>query len=137
MTNGLTLDIPAVVLLAVLLLGMWVLWRTQRSADFDFADMLRDAEGKASSSRLAMFVCLAVSSWGFMYMLITRQGVMETWLFLGYAGIWSGTKVAEKGIDAYMTKQGVNSSVTDATVTRTTRSVVKTGDDAAGPAAKG
>jgi hypothetical protein len=125
------LDIPALVLLLVFALGAWVLWRTQTSENnFDFADMLRDTEGKASSSRLAMFVCLAVSSWGFMYLLITKKGEMDTWLFLGYVGIWSGTKVAEKGIDMYAASRGVNSStISDAlTTTRVVKRTSKTGD---------
>lgn len=98
------LDFPATVLLLVFLLGLYVLWKTHRRLDFDFSEMLRDEAGKPSSSRLAVFVCLAVSTWAIMYMLVTRKGLIDTWIYISYVAIWSGAKVAERGIDAYLTR---------------------------------
>lgn len=97
------LDFPAVVLLLIMALGAYVLWQTQSSPhnDFDFSDMLRDDGGRPSSARMAVFVCLAISSWAVMYMLIHSKGQIDTWVFLGYCGIWSGAKIVEKAIDAY------------------------------------
>jgi hypothetical protein len=102
------LDFPAVILMLIFLLGLYVLWKTQNADnDFDFSDMLRDDSGKPSSSRLAVFVCLAVSTWSIMYMLVTTKGVIDTWIFVAYVAIWSGAKVAERGIDAYLNKTGL------------------------------
>lgn len=101
------IDFPAVILIVLLLLGLWVLWRTQRDPnnDFAFEDMLRDTDGKPSAYRLAVFVCLAVSTWAVMYMAIATSGKMDTWIFAWYITVWSGAKVAEKGIDAYASRQ--------------------------------
>lgn len=105
---NINLDFPAVILLLIFLLGLYVLWKTQSADnDFDFSDMLRDDNGKPSSSRLAVFVCLAVSTWAIMYMLVTTKGIIDTWIFVSYVAIWSGAKVAERGIDAYLNKNGL------------------------------
>lgn len=97
-----TIDFPAFILLIIFVLGIYVLWRTQQADnDFDFSFMLKDDNDKPSSARLAMFVCLAITSWGLMYIIITRKGDIDAWLFLGYTAIWSGTKVAETAIVAY------------------------------------
>lgn len=96
------LDFPALVLMLLFLMGAWVLKKTQQNPanDFDFADMLRDEAGKPSAARLAVFVCLGITSWAFMYQLI-HDGKIDAWIFLGYTAIWSGAKVAEKLVDAY------------------------------------
>ena len=104
----LKLDFPALILLLIFLLGLYVLWKTQKADNgFDFSEMLRDDSGKPSSSRLAVFVCLAVSTWAIMYMLITNKGVIDTWIFIAYVAIWSGAKVAERFIDGYLQNRGI------------------------------
>ena len=104
----LKLDFPAFILLLIFLLGLYVLWKTQKADNgFDFSEMLRDDSGKPSSSRLAVFVCLAVSTWAIMYMLITNNGVIDTWIFIAYVAIWSGAKVAERFIDGYLQNRGI------------------------------
>jgi hypothetical protein len=105
---NMNLDFPALILLLIFLLGLYVLWKTQKAKNgFDFSDMLRDDSGKPSSSRLAVFVCLGVSTWAIMYMLVTNKGIIDTWIFVAYIAIWSGAKVAEKGIEAYLEKRGI------------------------------
>ncbi len=100
---NLNLDFPALVLIGIFLIVFWVLWRAHKAENgLNFAEMLQDDGGKASAGRLSAFVALAISSWGFMYILITRKGEIDTWLFLGYVGIWSGAKVVERGVDAYL-----------------------------------
>lgn len=108
--KGLVLDInfdfPAFILIFMTLAFVYVLFRTQQREDFDLADMLRDETGRASSVRMGAFVCLGISSWGIMYMLVKYQGVIDTWIFLGYMGIWSGAKAVEKAIDAWASTKG-------------------------------
>ena len=95
-------DFPAVVLLMMTLLGVYVLYQTQKNPhnNFDFADMLRDDAGKPSAFRLAIFVCLAISSWAIMYIIMQTKGI-DIWLIVFYMLIWSGAKIAEKIVDAY------------------------------------
>jgi amino acid transporter len=100
-------DFPAVILLMMALLGVYVLYQTQKSKsnNFDFADMLRDDAGKPSAFRLAIFVCLAISSWAIMYIIMQTKGI-DIWLIVFYMLIWSGAKIAEKIVDAYAGSKG-------------------------------
>lgn len=117
----LDLDFPAIILVVLLALGLFVLWRTQKTNDaFDFADMLRDDSGKPSSSRMAVFVCLAISTWALMYMIIVKKGDLDPWIFISYIAIWSGAKVAEKGLDAYIGNVGYPGAPKLTTVRRQT-----------------
>lgn len=103
MNWDLRIDFPGLVLVAILLLMFWIMWRAQKADNgLDFAEMLKDDSGKASSSRLAAFVALAISSWAVMYILVTRKGEIDTWLLVAYVAIWSGAKVAEKALEAYV-----------------------------------
>jgi hypothetical protein len=101
------LDIATVILLLILLMGGWVLWRVQRdkSNGFDFSEMLLDDTGKPSAFRLAIFVSLAVSTWVIMY-IVLKKNDLDIWMFVTYLGIWSGAKVAETAITAYAQSKG-------------------------------
>lgn len=103
----LMVDFPAVILLVMTLLGAYVLYQTQKSKsnNFDFADMLRDDAGKPSAFRLAIFVCLAISSWAIMYIVVQTKGI-DLWLIVFYMLIWSGAKIADKIVDAYAASKG-------------------------------
>lgn len=102
-------DFPAVILLVMTLLGVYVLYQTQKNPanNFDFADMLRDDAGKPSAFRLGIFVCLAISSWVIMY-LVVQNKTIDLWLIVFYMLIWSGAKIAEKMVDAYIATKGGN-----------------------------
>ena len=104
------IDFPAVVMILILMLGLWVLIKTQRDPNnnFNFEDMLRDDVGKPSAYRLAIFVSLAVSTWVLMYMVIATKGTIDPWIFAWYVAVWSGAKVAEKGIEAYANRGNNN-----------------------------
>jgi len=95
-------DFPALILLIITLLGVYVIYKTQQDPhnQFDFADMLRDDTNKPSALRLAIFVCLAISSWAVMYIIVSTQTI-DSWLLIAYMAVWSGAKVAEKLVEAY------------------------------------
>lgn len=101
------IDFPAIILLVITLMGGFVMYKTQASKtnNFDFADMLRDDSGKPSALRLAIFVCLAISSWAVMYLVIQNKAI-DIWVIVLYMLIWSGAKIAEKIVDAYMASKG-------------------------------
>lgn len=123
--SDLKVDFPATVLICMAVALVWVLWRAQKREDFDLAQMLQDDKGQASSARLAMFVCLGISSWVIMA-LVWKTGQIDTWVFLGYAGIWSGAKAVDRFIDAYIATKGQLPSrieQTDTTITSSTTEV--------------
>ena len=104
---GSNMDFPGLIMLIVFMMGVWVVYRVQKENEtFDFADMLRDESGKPSSGRMFGFIAVAASTWALMYMLIHGSGVIDKWLYLGYMGVWSGSKAVDRVIDAYFKKQG-------------------------------
>jgi hypothetical protein len=100
-------DFPATVLLVMVIMGAYVMYKTQKNPhnDFDFADMLRDENGKPSAIRLAIFPCLAISSWVIMYLVVQNKAI-DLWLIVFYMCVWSGAKIAEKMVDAYAATKG-------------------------------
>lgn len=93
-------DLPAVVLVALLLVSAWVLWRAQKSGRYDLGNMLRDADGKESAQRLAVLGAFAVSSWYLM-----RAGLasaeLNSELYWAYLVTWSGSHVLIKAIEKW------------------------------------
>lgn len=102
------LDIATGILLQILFMGAWVLWKVQsnKNNDFNFEEMLRGDNGKPQAFRLAIFVQLAVSTWVMMYIVLKNNNI-DTWIFALYLAVWSGAKVAESAIDAYAASKGV------------------------------
>jgi len=105
-------DFPAVILLVMAIMGAWVVHQTQKNPNnnFDFADMLRDEMGKPSALRLALFPCLAVSSWVVMYTVVQTKTI-DLWLIVFYMLVWSGAKIADKMVDAYIMTKGGGSAL--------------------------
>lgn len=102
------LDIPSIVLLAMLFAATYVMWQAQKREDFDWADMLRDDGGKPSAFRLAIFVSLGVSSWLLINLTIKLASTSASWvealdaLFKWYALyvlVFSGAKIAERIVE--------------------------------------
>lgn len=91
--GGLTVQLllPAMLLLALLLVMMFVLWRAQKRADFDLANMLRqgNADGKESAAQLAILTAMAMSSWVLMSETLNSRLTENLWW--GYLITWSGS----------------------------------------------
>lgn len=105
--NGFTIDIPSMVLIALLILGAFVMWAAQSKHDFDFAGMLTDDNGKPSAMRLGVFVCLAASTWVLIKVTMTIKDEDKLFNFyIAYVAIWSGAKIVEKLLDVLLAKFG-------------------------------
>lgn len=104
-------SISTFILFLILTLGIYVAYRAQHRDDFDFADMLRDSRtGKAVGSRLAVLVSLAISSWLMVYAALQVKsevyGQNIITIFSIFLGVWSGAKIVEKVIDAWVLIKG-------------------------------
>lgn len=103
--SGLTLINTTFILLCVFI--VYVVVVTQRRKDFDFAEMLK-SNSKPSSVRLAVLVSLATSTWVLMQVtLASKSGSSDALIevYVIYLSVWSGSKVLEKGIDAWSAKR--------------------------------
>ena len=130
------ISISTFILFLVMILLFYIAWNTQSRKDFDFADMLRNGGSrKPSATRLASLICLIITSWGIVYAFLAVLGrpalvdkeylTMLTTLFGIYMGIWSGSKVVEKAIDAWtLWKTGAQPASVVSTSTSTTSTTV-------------
>jgi hypothetical protein len=105
------IDFPAIVFIALMVMGFYVLWSAQHADNgFDIKQMLLDDKGKPSAARLGIFVSLAATTWALMYHVIYTKGQINEYILLGYALIWSGSAVASKLADGYAASKGASSS---------------------------
>jgi hypothetical protein len=98
-------------LAVLLLMGLWVMIKAQARDDFDWADLLRDSAGKGSVARLGALVAVIITSWAVVAVVLRTAWTPSEALIVvvGYALIWSGTKVAERAIDlalAWLARKG-------------------------------
>lgn len=128
-------DAAAAVLLAMIVMGGYVMYKAQQQSDFDWADMLRDDNHKPSAFRLAIFVSLAVASWILIYVTLKLVAqVTVSWaatldiLFKWYALyilVYSGAKIAERLVELAYAKL-VGKPMPDPVVTTTTAAATTT-----------
>lgn len=90
--------VPNVLLTSLLLLGAWVLNKAQKNPSFEISHMLVDERGKPSSSRLAVFVAIGMSSYLLAYV-VTNNKISDEYLFYFYLAFlltWASSKGLEK-----------------------------------------
>lgn len=88
--------------LAVLLIGMVLLmraWDRDSNNDIVISDLIC-IDGRISESKLARFVAFAISSWAFVFLIITEK--MTEWFFFGYMAAWVSNAIFSKYIDKKM-----------------------------------
>lgn len=100
-TLSLNIDLPAIVLLIMLLVAAYVMWKAQQRRTFDFSNMLRDESGKESSVRIGILVSLAVSSWVVMNHALLAGKDINPQIFGLYIFGWSGALVFVKAADKW------------------------------------
>lgn len=129
------LDLPALMLVAVMGLLFYAVYRVQtnKQNDFDFSDMFRDDSGKPSAARMMVLVCGGVSSWAIMYMLMhSSDKKIDAMIFGIYLAVWSGSALAAKWMEtnksiAGMMQGEVKVGVTAQTTVTTTQQGVSDG----------
>lgn len=93
-------DIPALMLVVLLVGFAYSILALQRRDDFDFAGMYIDEnKGKVSLWRVTGFGTWIVGTWVVMQDML--DGVPTIWLQLGYLAIFSGNKIVEKIVDKW------------------------------------
>ena len=83
--------------LAVVALGViWSFYKATQDKEnkFNFWHSFLDADGKTSNWRIASFVCLVTSTWGFIH--VTVSGSMSEYYFAGYMAAWAANGAAQK-----------------------------------------
>lgn len=108
---GRVFDLPAILLVAIMLIFGYVLRQIQKDKEnrFEFGDIFLDENGKASASRMMVLISGGVSSWGFMYMLMhDADGKIDPIFYIAYMGVWSGSAIAVKALEIWGGRGGRN-----------------------------
>jgi hypothetical protein len=88
---------PAIMLLAMVGMFIWVLNKAQIREDFDASQFLRDENGKLSSLRLFAFVCLCTHTWVIAVETMSSR-ITENQMII-YAATWSSSLILKSLID--------------------------------------
>lgn len=96
--------LPGIMLLGMVGMFVWVIFKAQARDDFDASEFLRDDAGKLSLARLFAFIACAWSTWH--VAALTLNGGVSEERFLIYLGTWSGSLVALRAIDAWAPPKG-------------------------------
>jgi hypothetical protein len=99
---------PALLLVFVLLIALWIIRMTRdRRLDFNAARLLmsRDADGIWRESRRAVgeLTAIVVSTWGFVYMVMSEH--LTEWYVAAWMGILLGWAVFQKRSEVKDSKQ--------------------------------
>ena len=108
------IDLPALVLLAMLVALGVAMWKAQQRQDFDWGEGFRDANNKISFVRMGVLVCIGVSSWLLIYLTMTTINAGDAptiealnavfKFYVTYMAFWSGTKIAERVVEIVAAK---------------------------------
>ena len=106
---GRVFDLPAILLVAIMVVFGYVLRQIQKDKAnrFEFADIFLDESGKASAARMMVLISGGVSSWGLMYMLMhDTEGKIEPIFYISYMAVWSGSAIAVKALEIWAGRGG-------------------------------
>jgi hypothetical protein len=104
--------IPNLLLFLLLGLGAIVLISALRADGFRLGDMIIDERGKASSSRISMFIALGLSSYMLAYLTINRKVEDDTlfYIYAVYLLTWASSKTLDKAVSAWSFSKGYGGS---------------------------
>lgn len=71
-------------------------WQRDKSNQVDIKDLIC-SNGKLSERKFTRFAAWAVSTWGFVYLIIDDQ--FSEWYFAGYMTVWTGNALFGKWLD--------------------------------------
>ena len=90
------------------LIILWMLWRIQVGKNrIDFRDILLGPDGKASGSKIMQLGAFAVSTWGFIFIII--HNALTEYYFTAYMIAWSGSQIASRWLSIREYDKGDNS----------------------------
>ena len=121
------LDLPATILVFMLLGMALAMAKAQQRDDFDWTEAFRDEAGKITWTRAALLMSLAVSTWVLIYAYVNGMHASYSaddlvkvlhelfWYFATYMAMWAmGPRFVEKLADAIIARWGGRAEWTQA-----------------------
>ena len=97
-----TMEILLALLVLIVIITM-VKMTLNPNDEFDLKDLV-SVDGKLDSNKFTRFGAWVVSTWGFVYLLVSKPENFPEWYFAVYMGAW----VANTIMDKYMNKNAGN-----------------------------
>lgn len=82
-------------LLIVIIIGTLVKLSCNKNDGFDLRDLV-SVDGKLDEKKFTRFGAWVLSSWGFVYLLISQPATFPEWYFTVYMGAWVLNVIADK-----------------------------------------
>lgn len=101
------LSAPGLALVVMFVGAGIVLFEAQKRSDFDIGNFLKNDSGKESMAALGGLAAIVLSGWVLVYTATkVKDFDVQTflWIYAIHLAVWSGTKVAEKLVDAFSTR---------------------------------
>jgi hypothetical protein len=107
--------VPNVILASLLFLALIVLMSALQLPRFRLGDMIVDESGKASSSRVAMFIALGLSSYMLAYLTINNVVDSDTlfYIYAVYLLTWASSKTLDKLVTNWAFNRNLPSRFTE------------------------
>lgn len=98
---------PGLALIVLFVGAGLVMFEAQKRPDFDTGNFLKNEAGKESVANLGALIAIVLSGWCLIY-LVTKVTDFDADTFVTiytlHLAVWSGTKVAEKLVDAVVAR---------------------------------
>lgn len=103
------ITVPNLMLLFLSVMGLLILMSATKRSGFRLGDMIVDERGKASSSRVSMFVALCVSSYMLTFLTINSKVSDDTlfYIYTVYLVTWASSKTLDKIVTAWGFSKGM------------------------------
>jgi hypothetical protein len=89
-----TMELALAALVVILIITM-VRMTLNPSDSFDLKDLVSE-DGKLKEQKFTRFGAWIVSTWGFIYILVSNPSTFPEWYFVGYMTVWVGNAIMGK-----------------------------------------
>lgn len=92
-----TLSLLLGFLLLIILLTMIAMHRNPEDS-FDIKDLV-SKDGKLDEKKFTRFGAWVISTWGFIYLIVSNPTTFPEWYFMGYMGVWVANAIFDKYVN--------------------------------------
>lgn len=92
-----TMELLLALLLVMIIITMIQMTRNPNDT-FDLKDLV-STDGKLNEKKFTRFGAWVISTWGFVYILVSDVKNLPEWYFVGYMGAWVANAIFEKYVD--------------------------------------
>jgi hypothetical protein len=93
-----TLSLLLALLILMVIMTMVAMHRNPKDS-FDIKDLV-SSDGKLDEKKFTRFGAWVISTWGFIYLIISNPTTFPEWYFIGYMGAWVANAIFDKYVNS-------------------------------------